>query len=193
MSAAPRILVFAGSARHESVNRRLARVAAERLEAAGAQATLLELADYPLPLYDGDLEATSGLPENALKLKEVFIAHAAFAIVSPEYNGSIPPLLKNCIDWVSRPLPEQSGYVPFSGKAAALLSASPGSLGGMRGLRHLREVLTVLEMIVLPRQFSLAAADKAFDSEGRLTDAGGNRRLGDLMRELPALAGRLSA
>lgn len=192
MSAAPRVLVFAGSVRRESVNRRLAHVAAARLTAAGVAATLLELADYPLPLYDGDLEAASGLPENALKLKEIFIAHDAFAIVSPEYNGSIPPLLKNCIDWVSRPLPEQSGYIPFSGKAAALLSASPGFLGGMRGLRHLREVLTVLEMIVLPRQFSLSAADKAFDADGRLADAGGNRRLDDLMRELPALAKRLS-
>ncbi len=192
MSAAPRVLVFAGSARRESVNRRLARVAADRLTAAGAAVTLLELAEYPLPLYDGDLEATSGLPENALKLKTLLIAHDAFVIVSPEYNSSIPPLLKNTIDWVSRPLPEQSGYVPFSGKAAALISASPGFLGGMRGLRHLREVLTELRMIVLPGQVSLAAADKAFDDGGKLTDAASQRRLDGLVGDLVSMMERLS-
>ncbi len=192
MSAAPRVLVFAGSARRGSVNRRLARVVADRLAAAGAGVTLLELADYPLPLYDGDLEAASGLPENALKLKQLFIAHDALVLVSPEYNSSIPPLLKNTIDWVSRPLPEQSGYVPFSGKAAALISASPGFLGGMRGLRHLREVLTELRMVVLPGQVSLAAADKAFDAEGGLTDAATERRLEGLVGDLLDMTGRLT-
>lgn len=190
MSGMPRILVFAGSTRRESCNRRLARAAAERIAAAGARATLLELADFPLPLYDGDLEADSGIPDNALKLKEIFIAHGAFVVVSPEYNSSIPPLLKNTIDWVSRPLPEQTGYVPFSGKPAALLSASPGFLGGMRGLRHLREVLTELRMIVLPQQVSLPAADKAFDGEGQLNDPATSRRLGELVGELLAMSGR---
>lgn len=192
MSDLPRVLIFAGSSRRESFNRRLARVAAERVAASGAQVTLLELAEYPLPLYDGDLEADSGLPENALRLKKIFIAHDAFVVVSPEYNSSIPPLLKNTIDWVSRPLPEQSGYVPFSGKVAALLSASPGFLGGMRGLRHLREVFTELQMIVLPKQVSLASANKAFDSEGQLTDASTTRRLDGLVEELLAMAVRLT-
>lgn len=145
-------------------------MAAQQVAAAGAQATLLELAEHPLPLYDGDLEAASGVPANALKLKEIFIAHDAFIVVSPEYNSSIPALLKNTIDWVSRPLPEQSGYLPFSGKPAALLSASPGNLGGLRGLRHLRDVLAELQMIVLPKQVSLPAAN--------------TRRLGELVGEL---------
>jgi len=192
MSGLPCVLIFAGSTRRESFNRRLAQVAARQVAATGAQATLLELADTPLPLYDGDLEASSGLPDNALKLKKIFIAHDAFILVSPEYNSSIPPLLKNTIDWVSRPLPEQSGYVPFSGKPAALLSASPGNLGGLRGLRHLREVLTELQMIVLPKQVSLSAANHAFDSEGQLTDAATHRRLADLVEELLGMAGRLA-
>jgi chromate reductase, NAD(P)H dehydrogenase (quinone) len=192
MSDMSRVLIFAGSARRESFNRRLARVAAQQVAGAGAQATLLELADHPLPLYDGDLEAASGLPANALKLKEIFIAHDAFIVVSPEYNSSIPALLKNTIDWASRPLPEQSGYVPFSGKPAALLSASPGNLGGLRGLRHLRDVLTELQMIVLPKQVSLPAANNAFDSQGQLTDPATNRRLGDLVGELLGMAKRLA-
>ena len=192
MSGLPCVLIFAGSTRRESFNRRLAQVAARQVAATGAQATLLELADTPLPLYDGDLEASSGPPDNALKLKKIFIAHDAFILVSPEYNSSIPPLLKNTIDWVSRPLPEQGGYVPFSGKPAALLSASPGNLGGLRGLRHLREVLTELQMIVLPKQVSLSAANHAFDSEGQLTDAATHRRLADLVEELLGMAGRLA-
>jgi len=191
MNTALRILVFAGSARRESFNRRLARVAVQQIAATGARATLLELADHPLPLYDGDLEAASGLPEQALKLKEVFIAHDAFVVVSPEYNSSIPALLKNTLDWVSRPLPQQSGYVPFSGKAAALMSASPGNLGGLRGLRHLRDVLTELQMIVLPKQVSLPAAHQAFDSEDQLTDPSTARRMGELVGELLGMAARL--
>ena len=192
MSDMSRVLIFAGSTRRESFNRRLARVAAQQVACSGGEATLLELADYPLPLYDGDLEAASGLPANALKLKEIFIAHDAFIFVSPEYNSSIPALLKNTIDWVSRPLPEQSGYVPFSGKPAALLSASPGNLGGMRGLRHLRDVLNELQMIVLPKQVSLPAANNAFDSQGQLTDPATNRRLGELVGELLGMAKRLA-
>ena len=192
MSGMSRVLIFAGSARRESFNRRFARVAGQQVADAGGEATLLELADHPLPLYDGDLEAASGLPANALKLKEIFIAHDAFIFVSPEYNSSIPALLKNTIDWVSRPLPEQSGYVPFSGKPAALLSASPGHLGGIRGLRHLRDVLNELQMIVLPKQVSLPAANNAFDSQGQLTDPATNRRLGELVGELLGMAKRLA-
>jgi chromate reductase, NAD(P)H dehydrogenase (quinone) len=187
------ILVFAGSARRDSLNRRLAAAAAGALNAAGAGATLLELADYPLPLYHGDLEAAEGLPDNARSLKEIFIAHRAFVIVSPEYNSSLPALLKNTIDWVSRPLPEQSGYLPFAGKPVALLSASPGMLGGMRALRHLREVLTELQMIVLPKQVSLSAADKAFDEAGGLLDAGMAKRLTALLDDLRTMARRLAA
>lgn len=186
------ILVLAGSARRDSVNRRLAAVAAATLRARGTPATLLELADYPLPLYHGDLEASEGLPDNARRLKDIFLAHGALVIVTPEYNSSLPALLKNTVDWVSRPLPEQSGYLPFAGKAAALMSASPGALGGLRALRHLRDVLTELQMIVLPRQLSLPAADKAFDDAGALRDTAMATRLATLLDDLVAMRQRLT-
>lgn len=187
-----RILILAGSIRRDSVNRKLARAAAAHAGAAGAEVTLLELAEFPLPLYNGDLEATGGVPENALRLKEIFITHAAFVIVSPEYNSSIPALLKNAIDWISRPLPEQSGYLPFAGKAVALMSASPGALGGMRGLRHLRDVLTELQMIVLPKQVSLPAAHQAFTEDGTLLDAAVGKRLAALLDDLLDMVRRLA-
>lgn len=182
-----RILILAGSTRRDSVNRKLARVAAAAVESAGGQATLLELADYPLPLYNGDLEAEQGLPEHALGLKEVFIDHPAMILVSPEYNSSIPALLKNTLDWVSRPVPAlgpNSGYLPFQGKPAALMSASPGALGGMRGLRHLRDVLIELRVLTLPEVVSVSGAHQAFDAHGRLADP-------RLAERLSALVGRL--
>jgi len=185
------ILVFAGSVRRDSLNRRLAGLAARAVDAAGGRATLLELADYPLPLYDGDLESAEGLPVNARRLKELFIGHAGLVLVSPEYNSSIPPLLKNTLDWVSRPLPEQSGYVPFQGKAAALMSASPGALGGMRGLRHLRDVLTELRMIVLPAQVSVTGAHQAFDAAGDLRDPAMVERTAGLIGDLLGMVQRL--
>jgi chromate reductase, NAD(P)H dehydrogenase (quinone) len=187
------ILVFAGSSRRDSYNRKLARVAAEAVNGTGGRATLLELADHPLSLYNADLEAAEGLPESALRLKEAFISHAGLLIVSPEYNGSIPPLLKNTLDWVSRPLPHQNGYLPFQGKPAVLMSASPGALGGQRALRHVRDVLIVLRMLVLPETVSLSHADQAFDQAGRLKDAGVTGRVADLAKELVRLTGRLGA
>lgn len=189
-----RILILAGSTRRDSFNRKLARVAAAAAESAGGQPTLLELADHPLPLYNGDLEAGAGLPDAARRLKDIFIAHDALILVSPEYNSSIPALLKNTLDWVSRPVPEagpNSGYLPFQGKPAALMSASPGALGGMRGLRHLRDVLIELRMLVLPEVVSVGAAHQAFDADGRLTEARMAERVTGLAGQLLALTGRL--
>ena len=178
----PKILAFSGSIRRESFNRRLIRLAADATRAAGGDVTLLDLADYPLPLYDGDLEARDGLPDNALRLKALFKEHDAFLIASPEYNSSIPPLLKNTIDWVSREWQGESGLVPYQDKVAAIVAASPGQFGGMRMLPHLRQVLNTLGVLVLPGQFSLAHADKAFDEEtGALKSPA---RLHDLVLEL---------
>lgn len=165
------LLVFAGSTRAQSHNRRLAQVAAEAGRAAGAQVTVLDLAEHELPLYNADLEAR-GTPAAARQLKEIFHAHPAWVICSPEYNGSYTALLKNTIDWVSSPIkgdPEwSSGTKPFAGKVVGLLSASPGALGGLRSLSHLAPLLLNLQCWVTPKQYALGKAGEAFDEQGRL-------------------------
>lgn len=158
----PKILAFSGSIRRDSLNRTLISAAVDATRAAGGAVTLLDLADYPLPLYDGDLEDREGLPDNAQRLKALFKDHDAFLIASPEYNSSIPPLLKNTLDWVSREWQGESGLLPYQNKVAALMSASPGALGGMRMLPHLRQVLNTLGVLVLPGQFALPRADTGF-------------------------------
>jgi NAD(P)H-dependent FMN reductase len=161
----PKILAFSGSIRRDAWNRKLIQTAVEAAQAAGGEVTLIDLADYPLPLYNGDLEDKEGLPDNAQRLKALFKEHDALLIASPEYNSSIPPLLKNTIDWVSREWQGESGLVPYQNKLAAIMAASPGSLGGMRMLPHLRQILNALGVLVLPGQFSLSHADTAFDEE----------------------------
>jgi chromate reductase len=164
-SPMPKILAFSGSIRRDSWNRKLIRTAVDATQAAGGDVSLIDLADYPLPLYNGDLEDKEGLPDNALRLKALFKEHDALLIASPEYNSSIPPLLKNTLDCVSREWQGESGLVPYQNKVAAILAASPGTFGGMRMLPHLRQILNTLGVLVLPGQFSLAHADTAFDME----------------------------
>ncbi|MCE9518722.1 MAG: NAD(P)H-dependent oxidoreductase, partial [Verrucomicrobia bacterium] len=130
----PKILAFAGSTRAGSFNKKLIRIAADAARAAGAEVTLIDLRDYPLPLFDGDLEDENGLPENAKKLKALMRESDGFLISSPEYNSSITAVLKNAIDWASRQeTDDEPSLVAFRGKAAVLMSASPGALGGLRG------------------------------------------------------------
>ncbi len=173
MSTLPPLLVFAGSTRTQSHNRRLAQVAADLAREAGAPVTHIELADFELPLYNADLEAR-GTPTAAIHLKELFHAHPAWVICSPEYNGSYTGLLKNTIDWVSSPVkgdPEWGdGLKPFAGKVVGLLSASPGGLGGLRSLSHLSPLLLNLQCWLTPRQFALARAGEAFDASGQLAE-----------------------
>lgn len=164
----PRILAICGSARRDSMNRRLLSLAIAHARSLGAEVSDLPIAPTFLPIYDGDLEAAEGLPQGARDLKEAFAAHDGFLIASPEYNGFFTPLLKNAIDWVSRPAPGMAS--PFAGKAAALLAASAGSLGGIRGLPHLRLLLSNLGVTVAPGQMALAGADTAFDQQGRLSN-----------------------
>ena len=193
----PRILVFAGSARKASLNKKLARVAAQAVRAAGGEVTLIDLDDYPMPVYHGDLEASEGMPENGRKLRALFIEHDAILVASPENNQSISSLLKNTIDWLSRDVGDgkgpNSGLAPYRGKVAGIMNATPGPYGGVRHLFHLRQVLSGLGVIVMPHQVQLAHADKAFDAAGQLTDERAAKALGTLARSLVQLAGQLRA
>ena len=167
----PKILAFAGSTRTASYNKQLVRFAAEAARAAGAEVTLLDLRDYPLPLFDGDLEEQQGLPENAKKLKAIFREHNGLLIASPEYNSSLTAVLKNTIDWVSRAeSDDEPALAAYHGKAAVLISASPGALGGLRGLVHLRAILGNIGVIVLPDQVAVPKAHEVFDETGGLKD-----------------------
>jgi chromate reductase len=165
-----KILAFAGSTRAESWNKKLIKVAAAGATAAGAQVTLIDLRDYPLPLYDGDLEEKSGIPENGMKLKAMFLEHQGLLVSSPEYNSSITGVLKNTIDWVSRAAPGEKPLAAYAGKVAGLVSASPGALGGLRGLVHLRSILGNIKVLVVPEQASVSKAQDAFNPDGTLKD-----------------------
>lgn len=167
----PKILAFAGSARRDSFNKKLIQIAVNGAQAAGAEVTLLDLADFPMPLYDGDLEAEHGIPENAKALKELFLAHQGLLLACPEYNSSITPLLKNTIDWVSRPLEGEGPLAAYQGKVCSLMSASPGALGGLRGLVHVRAILQNIGVIVLPKQMAISQANNAFADDGSLNDS----------------------
>lgn len=190
-----RILAFAGSARRDSLNKKLARVAAEAARQAGAEVTLVDLDDYPMPLYHGDLESAHGMPENAAKLREIFLAHDALLIASPENNGSVSALLKNTIDWLSRDIGDgqgaQSGLAPYRGKTAALAAASPGAFGGVTGLTHLRWILSKLGVTVLGTQVTLPRAHEAFEADGRLKNERTFAMVQALARELADTAERL--
>jgi len=177
MESESRILTFAGSTRKESVNRKLLNLAVEDARQAGGVVTVLELADYPLPLMDEDLEAAKGVPENARKLKKLFFEHDGLLLACPEYNSSITPLLKNVIDWVSRREGNEAPLGCYKGKTAALISASPSMLGGLRGLVTVRSILGNIGVIVLPDQVTCAKAHEAFNPDGSLKDAGTKSRL----------------
>lgn len=182
----PQVLVFAGSTRNNSVNRKLAKVAARQLEAAGVSTTLVELRDYPMPLYDGDLETEGGFPEEVTAFQELMRAHDALLIASPEFNGSFSALLKNLIDWVSRPVAGEGPTALFRGKTAAILSASPGRGGGKRGLRHLRELLEMIGVTVIANQLAVGDASNAFDENGELIREGDQQGLQKILDELKA-------
>ncbi len=165
-----RILVFAGSLRSGSHNKKLAQVAASLARNAGADVTLLDLATLPMPFYDGDQETQEGVPENGMKFKDLLKAHDGIIIASPEYNSSYSGVLKNAIDWASRPVPGEPPLGAFVNKFAAIVSASPGALGGLRGLAALRILLENIQVTVLPNQLAVPAVQDAFDEAGNLRD-----------------------
>ncbi len=171
MANQPKILAFAGSARDASFNKKLVKIAIEGARKAGAEVNSIDLKDYPMPLFDQDYEAKKGIPENAKKVKKMMVESDGFLISAPEYNSSITPLLKNTIDWASRA--ESKDEPPLSaykGKCAAIMSASPGGLGGLRGLVHVRSILENIGVIVLPNQRAIGSAYNAFDETGNLKD-----------------------
>lgn len=166
-----KLLIFAGSTRLNSFNRKLAHVAAQLARAGGADVTHLELVDFDLPMYNADLEA-QGTPRDVMRLKQLMYEHPAWIICSPEYNGSYTALLKNTIDWASSPVKSdaawQEGFKSFSGKVVGLLSASPGALGGLRSQSHLAPLLLNAQCWVAPKAFALSHASDAFDARGQL-------------------------
>jgi len=167
----PRILAFAGSTREASYNKRAVRIAASGARAAGAEVTLIDLRDFPMPLFDGDLHAREGLPPKAREFKALMLASDGLLIASPEYNSSITGVLKNAIDWASRQEPGEESLAAYVGKVAAIMSASPGALGGLRGLVHLRAILGNIKVLVLPDQVAVTRANEAFAEDGSLKDA----------------------
>lgn len=192
MLSKPKILALAGSTRAASVNKLALAVAVKGAEEAGADVTVIDLKDFPMPLMDEDLEASEGQPDAVTRLKALFDAHDGLLLACPEYNSSITPVLKNAIDWVSRSDEGGSGLRYFSGKTVALLSASPGGLGGLRGLVHVRAILGNLGMFVVPTQTAVSSATKVFDENGDITDEGQKKRLFDVGKALVSATAKLT-
>jgi NAD(P)H-dependent FMN reductase len=167
--SALKILVIPGSLRTGSLNAKLAATAAHEFALAGAEVTRISLADFPLPIYDGDAQAKSGVPKNAVNLKRMIGAHHGVLLVTPEYNSSVPPLLKNAIDWVSRVQdPHESRGEVFRGRAFAIAAASENRLGGTRALAALRLILSACRALVIPNQLALPFAGEAYDDMEKL-------------------------
>ncbi len=188
-----KVLAFAGSLRRGSFNKQLVRVAAAAATRAGAEVTVLDLKDLALPVYDGDDEAAGGLPPGAKRLKELMKASDGFLIATPEYNSSVPGGLKNALDWASRSEGDEPDLAAFRDKTAAVMSASPGALGGMRSLSVLRTILSNIGVLVIPQQVALPKAHAAFDESGALKDPkrlaaveGEAKALVELLRKLRA-------
>jgi NAD(P)H-dependent FMN reductase len=189
-----KILIVSGSARRESFNARLARLAAEHARAKGGEvdyATGEELRE--LPMFDQDQEAREGMPPAARALKQRFLAARALIFACPEYNSSVTPLLKNALDWVSRAESDgEPSLAAYRHKVAGLLAASPGQLGGLRGLVHVRAILGNIGVLVVPTQLAVPQAGEAFDPEGRLRSARQAKSLTGVVDEVMRVAGALA-
>jgi len=176
-----KLLFLAGSTRKDSINKKLAKTASEIAEGMTAQITYIDLKDFDMPIYNGDLEETSGLPENAQKLKQLFIDHDGFCLSCPEYNGTFTPVLLNALTWMSRPNGDKGGLDGYKGKTCALLSASPGGLGGLRGLVDVRKMLSGIGVHVIPNQLAVGGAYGKFDNNGAITDEDEKKKLTAVM------------
>jgi NAD(P)H-dependent FMN reductase len=187
-----KILVIPGSLRSGSLNARLAAVAAYELAQLGAEVSRISLADFPLPIYDGDLQTKSGVPKNAVNLKRMMSAHHGVLIVTPEYNSSVPPLVKNTIDWVSRvhDAHEARGEV-FRRRPFAIAAASESRLGGARCLAALRLILSACQAAVIPNQLALSFAGEAYDDRDRLKQPADIEAMGAMARQLIDVSQRM--
>ena len=188
---AVRLVALAGTTREGSFNQRLLDLAAAAAAEAGIAVTPVSLADYDLPLYSHAREAND-FPEAAKALKALFVAHDGYLIATPEYNGSIPPLLKNAIDWASRPTDGESAVAlsAYRGKVAGLMSASPSPFGGLRALAHLRQILSTIQVMVVPEQVAVPASHLAFEGPA-LKDDLPRMLLGGLVKRTAAVAAAL--
>lgn len=183
-----KLIAFAGSTRLESFNKKLIREAARLGGQEGLSVTVVDLKDYPLPLYDADDEAVSGLPGHAITLKRLIAGHDAVLIASPEYNASVTAVLKNAIDWTSRSGGDMNPDKVWSEKCVGLLSASPGGLGGIRALNHLRAILLNVSAFVIPAQFALTSAHQAFGSDGHLKSDDATQAVRQVLQQLARTA-----
>jgi NAD(P)H-dependent FMN reductase len=179
-----KILAFSGSGRKNSVNKKVVAIAAKGAQEAGAEVTIINLEDFDMPIFNEDLEAEQGMPIEAQAFKELMISHDGFLISSPEYNSSYSSLFKNAIDWASRKTGDEAPMAAYRGKVAAIMAASPGSLGGMRVLVVLRMLMENLGTMVLPNQKALGGAFKLFDEQGDITDEKTEKALKKLGAEL---------
>lgn len=190
--SATRLLIIPGSVRSGSLNLKLAQAAARLADAAGLQPAIFDLRELALPVYDGDLEAEHGLPENILKLHTALQESDAVLFVTPEYNGFPTPLMINAMDWLSRVTATDArpnGLAVTTNKPAALLSASPGALGGLRSMTFLRQYLQMMfAMLVVPQQFALGQANAAFDEQGDLLDARATQSVNKVIKAVDELA-----
>jgi chromate reductase len=191
--SALKILIIPGSTRTGSRNVRLAAAAAYYFVQAGVDVTRISLADFPLPLYDGELQAKSGVPKHAVNLKRMIAAHHGVLVVTPEYNSSVPPLLKNAIDWVSRVQdPNEIRGEAFRKRPFAIAAASEGRLGGARALAALRLILSACHALVIPNQLALSFADQAYDDLDRLKQPADVDALAMLTRQLIDVSQQMS-
>jgi chromate reductase, NAD(P)H dehydrogenase (quinone) len=186
-----RILAFAGSLRAQSFNKKLVAVAAEAARELGCDVDLLDLRDFPMPIYDGDYEQSHGQPQSAKHLKARILACDALLVGCPEYNASITAVLKNTIDWLSRPQAGEPSV--FKGRPAALLAASMGPIGGLRGLSPVRDIFTQLGVLTVPTQFALGTAQNAFDGDGKLIDPMHRNLVKDVLIELATITSAIRA
>jgi NAD(P)H-dependent FMN reductase len=191
-----KLLVFAGSTRQLSYNRRLAKATAAMATDAGAEVTHIELADFDVPMYNADLEA-AGTPAAVMRLKEICFAHPAWILCTPEYNASYPALVKNTLDWISSPVKSDpqwtDGFKSTRGKVVGMLSASPGALGGLRSQSHLAPLLLNLHCWLAPQNFALGRAGDAFDEQGALVSESARKNVAAVIEQVLWAAGRLSA